>query len=106
MCTPYKTSKLTTDFLDEFGRSSLSTALFDKLVDPSCYIDSIKEVEADDSDLIVMPLNIRSMVNKTKPLTNLLEETSVDVCLLNETWLSTHTKPLCNIDGYYLESVE
>ena len=43
---------------DKFGRSTLSSNLFDELSDPCCYIDSIKELAADEHDLIVMHLNI------------------------------------------------
>ena len=92
--------------LDKFGRSTLSSNLFDELSDPCCYIDSFKELAADEHDLIVMHLNIRSIANKQVGLSDLLQETSTDVCLLNETWLTDRKKCRLVFDDYDLESVE
>ena len=107
MCIHPKTNLLSmSNCLDKFGRSTLSSSLFDDLADPCCYIDSIKELNADSNDLIVTHLNIRSLSNKLVGLSNLLQDTSSDVCLLNETWLNDRNKALCQFDDYELESVE
>ena len=66
----------------------------------------MKELEADDSDLLVMHLNIRSLAGKVTALSDLLIDTSTDVCLLNETWLNEYNKSLCSFSKYTLESVE
>ena len=92
--------------VDKLGHSTLSSNLFDEIVDLCCYIDSVKELEADDLDLIVMQLNIRSLTGKVNTLQDLLSDTSADVCLLNETWLNEHNKKLCTFNNYTLESVE
>ena len=92
--------------LDAFGRTTLSSSVFDKITDPCHYIDSIKELEASDSDLIIMHYNIRSLFSKIDSLNSLLQETLADVCLLNETWLNDYNKSRCNFVDYNLESVE
>ena len=91
---------------DKFGQSTLSSNLFDEIADPCCYIYSVKELESDELDLIVMHLNIHSLAGKINNLTALLLDTSTDVCLLNETWLNAFNKKLCTFDDYTLKSVE
>ena len=68
------------------------TSLFKDLCDPCNYVDSIKEIESHENDLIIMHLNIRSMINKKNKLANILEQNSIDVAVLNETWLHSDNK--------------
>ena len=107
MCIhPKSTLRNVSNCLDQFDRSTLSSSLFDEISDPCCYIDSVKELAANEQDLIVIHLNIRSIANKQVGLIDLLQETSTDVCLLNETWLTDRKKGQLLFDGYDLESVE
>ena len=106
MCIHPKKNLLSlSNCLDKFRRSTLSSSLFDEITDPCCYIDSIKELNADDSDLIVTHLNIHSLSHKLVGLNNMLQDTSSDVCLLNETWLNDRNIDTCQFDDYDLESV-
>ena len=95
-----------TGCLDAFGRTTLSSSIFDEITDPCHFVDSIKELDATDSDLIIMHYNIRSLFSKIDSLNSLLQETSVDVCLLNESWLNDYNRSRCNFVEYNLESVE
>ena len=81
MCLHLKNIGLSlSNCIDKFGRSTLSSNLFDEITDPCCYIDTVKELEADDSDLLVMHLYIRSLTGKVNVLRDLLQDTSTDVC--------------------------
>ena len=53
-----------------------------------------------------MHLNIRSMISKKSELATILEQNSIDVALLNETWLHSDNKKRSKIKDYHLESVE
>ena len=41
-----------------------SISLFEDVYDPCNYVNSIKDLESHENDLIVMHLNIRSVINK------------------------------------------
>ena len=81
MCIHPKIKFEQIDCLDAFGRTTLFSSIFDEITDPCHYVDSIKELEASDSDLIIMHYNIRSLFSKIDSLNSLLQETSAYVCL-------------------------
>ena len=52
------------------------------------------------SDLTILQLNIRGLLNKQDLLKNLLQQTQPDILLICETWLTTHTQDLVDHSGY------
>ena len=83
-----------------------SISLFEDVYDPCNYVNSIKDLESHENYLIVMHLNIRSMINKKNELANILEQNSIDIALLSETWLHSDNKKHSKIKDYHIESVE
>ena len=65
------------------------------------YVHSVSDVNQ--SDLVVMQLNVRGVSSKRSQLIDLLENSvrdkHVDIVLLSETWLTEHSPPL-GISGY------
>ena len=62
-----------------------------------------------DSDLTILQLNIRGLINKQSDLSKLLqreENNKVDVALLCETWIRPKNLNRINIPGYKYESKE
>ena len=51
--------------------------------------DEIKKSKNYRNDLRVIQLNIRGLINKQRPLINLINHTEANVVLLCETWLSS-----------------
>ena len=56
------------------------------------------------TDLNVLQLNIRGLLNKQDRLVTLLHEHKVDIALLCETWLNSNTKKLINIPNYKIHT--
>ena len=73
----------------------------------SCnYVETIAELNSNDQDLITLHINIRSLIHKQDDLKSLLNNYDVDVCSLNETWLTKENKGLVKIPSYTYEGVE
>ena len=78
----------------------------DQIVDigtPECpYIEEEKlsSLEPDRSDLSIIQLNIRGLLNKQDQIKNLVKTTKTDIVLLCETWLRKDTEPLVNINSH------
>ena len=53
-----------------------------------------------DTDLNVLQLNIRGLLNKQDPLKLILGDYKVDLALLCETWLNDRTEKLLKLSGY------
>ena len=70
-------------------------------------IDSYDK-RVDESDLVIMQLNVRGLVNKQHDLNTLLRKLNhkVHVIILSETWLTQMNKNLINMPGYKLISRE
>ena len=67
----------------------------------SCnYHESDNELMVYQNDLSVMHLNIRSLLPKQHDFRHLLKQSFVDICLLNETWLTADNKGLVDVGGY------
>ena len=87
--------------------SSLNDQLsLDGLNDHCDYIELslIKELHTQNTDLGVMQLNVRGLLNKQSQIKNLLSDNNVllpiDVVLLCETWLKPSTLDLFGIPNY------
>ena len=57
-----------------------------------------------DTDLNVLQLNIRGLLNKQDRLKSILGTYSVDLALLCETWLTDKTEKLLNLQGYKIHT--
>ena len=71
-----------------------------------CYLDSEMTLPKKSEDLKAMHLNIHSVMTKQNDLSKLLNLNDIDVCTLNETWLSARTKQCFKIKGYTCYSSE
>ena len=56
------------------------------------------------TDLNVLQLNIRGLLNKQDRLVTLLHEHKVDIALLCETWLNSNTEKLIKIPNYKIHT--
>ena len=97
MCLhPNKDRKLSTMY-DKYHNESIDE------FDNYDYVYSVNDVE--NSDLVVMQLNVRGISSKKSQLIDLLEHSvhnkEVDIVLISETWLSD-CSPAINIPGYEL----
>ena len=75
------------------------------------YLDptELDDIEASPSDLTVLQLNVRGLINKQSDLTKIMEygsKNKVNVVLLCETWLRQDTKNLVNLPNYNIVSKE
>ena len=90
----------------ENSRSLNDQLSIDGLNDHCDYIDPsmIKELHTKSTDLCVMQLNVRGLLNKQTQIKNLLGKNNVslpiDVILLCETWLRPSTLDLIDIPNY------
>ena len=79
--------------------------------DDCVYLDSteLDAMQTSLSDLSVLQLNVRGLINKQSDLTNILEygsKNTVNVALLCETWLRHDTTKLVNLHNYSIVSKE
>ena len=98
LCTLHKMYKLS-DASSETDHYNLSSELELPLCD---YIDveQLKGLRPRKSDLSVLQLNIRGLLNKQGRLKDLMIECNTDVALLCETWLKKETEILVSLDNY------
>ena len=98
LCTLHKMYKLS-DASSETDHYNLSSELELPLCD---YIDveQLKGLRPRKSDLSVLQLNIRGLLNKQGCLKDLMIECNTDVALLCETWLKKETEILVSLDNY------
>ena len=80
-------------------------------LDDCVYLDptELNDIQASPSDLTVLQLNVRGLINKQSDLTKIMEyggKNKVNVALLCETWLRQDTKNLVNIPDYNIVSKE
>ena len=59
---------------------------------------------ASPTDLNILELNIRGMLNKQTQLITLLDQNNVDIALLCETWLNKNTEKLIKIPNYKIHT--
>ena len=97
LCTLHKMYKLS-DASSETDHYNLSSELELPLCD---YIDveQLKGLRPRKSDLSVLQLNIRGLLNKQGRLKDLMIECNIDVALLCETWLKKETEILVSLDN-------
>ena len=70
------------------------------------YVDELSELDTTDDLLTLIQLNIRGLLSKQDRLTELLtKHGEIDLCLVNETWLTEHNKNLLQIKNYNYEGV-
>ena len=62
--------------------------------------DKIDMLSSNPTDLKVLQLNIRGLLNKQDRLLQLLHEHKVDIALLCETWLNPNTEKLIRLPNY------
>ena len=62
--------------------------------------DNLELKSSRDTDLNVLQLNIRGLLNKQDRLKSILGTYNVDLALLCETWLTNKTEKLLNLQGY------
>ena len=93
--------------LNVHNQSSLNEQLsIDGLTDHCCYVEpsTIKEIHNKDSDLGIMQINIRGLLNKQTKIKQLLGSDNVtlpiDVILLCEMWLKQTTSDLFSLPHY------
>ena len=89
------------------NQTSLNEQLsIDGLTDECCYIEpnTIKEIHNKDSDLGIIQINVRGLLNKQTQIKQLLSNDNValpiEVILLCETWLKPTTSDLFSIPHY------
>ena len=70
------------------------------------YVETIAELNSINQDLITLHINIRSLIHKQEDLKSLLNNFDVDVCSINETWLTKENKGLVKVPSYTYEGVE
>ena len=97
--------------LNNVIRASFTQATTNSIADiVNCnYLDvDSYDKRIDESDLIVMQLNIRGLVNKQQDLNTLLTKLrhKVHVIILSEIWLMQSNKMLIKMPGYKLVSKE
>ena len=93
--------------LNVHNQTSLNEQLsIDGLTDQCCYVElnAIKEIHNKDSDLGIIQINIRGLLNKQTEIKQLLSSDNValpiEVILLCETWLKPTTSDLFSIPHY------
>ena len=101
------------DQLDNNPASNLQSLVNNDLVllDNKCvYLEpsNVKELDVNDSSLNILHANIHSVPSKIGELKRLLKtlndnDTSIDIILLCETFITDLTKSQCSIPGYQLE---
>ena len=66
------------------------------------YIEESKlsNLEPAKTDLSIIQLNIRGLLNKQDQIKDLVKNTKTDIVLLCETWLRKDTEPLVNINSH------
>ena len=69
------------------------------------YEDNTELLSSFPTDLNVLQLNIRGLLNKQDRLTALLHEHNVDVALLCETWLNDKTEKLLRLPNYKIYNI-
>ena len=109
MCVHNISSKSTSDSnkISEYNNlMQTDIEVLNEFSSECCYYDNKKELIVYQNDLSIMHLNIRSILPKQHDLAHLIKDPFVDVCLLNETWLTKQNKNLVNISGYDLISNE
>ena len=91
------------DTISETDHYNLSSELDLPLCD---YIDveQLKGIRPHKSDLSVLQLNIRGLLNKQGHFKNLMTDCATDVALLCETWLKKDTEALVSLDNYKIYS--
>ena len=97
----------TSKLLNTKNQISLNEQLsIEGLTDHCYYVESntIKELHSKDSDLGLIQINIRGLLNKQTEIKQLLSSDNVtlpiDVILLCETWLKPSTTELFNLPHY------
>ena len=94
------------------GKDNLHRTIFDSKItsdfDDNCdYVEDVAHIVDIDEKLTVIQLNIRGILSKEGSLTELLLNTgkrcAIDICLVNETWLTNDNHHLLNIKGYCYE---
>ena len=85
---------------DDLNNEFTDLDAFNEFSNFCTYISSTTNIEHRNSDLVVMQLNVRSVISKQEDLNRLLITNDVDICTLNETWLSSKNKNLLKIREY------
>ena len=86
------------------------TMICEQIVDlgtPECpYIEEedLLCIDPGKTDLSIIQLNIRGLLNKQDQIKDLINKTKTDIVLLCETWLRKDTDPLVNINSHKLYS--
>ena len=101
-CTLHNMYRLS-DAISETDYYNLSSELELPLCD---YVDveQLKGLRPHKSDLSVLQLNIRGLLNKQGRLNDLMTNCETDVALLCETWLKKDTEALVSLDNYKIYS--
>ena len=86
-----ETSDSSTDFCNELDFRSCT------YIEP---VDLVHLEKPKNSDLTILQLNIRGLLNKQDLLKHLLLPIQLDILLLCETWLTNQTQYLIDLPGY------
>ena len=92
---------------DNLHRTIYDSKFTNDYEDNCDYVENVTHIPDIDEKLTVIQLNIRGMFGKQEPLTDLLQNTgkqcAIDICIVNESWLTKDNQTLLNIRGYNYE---
>ena len=97
MCIHPKIPNLGKDNLD---RTIPNLDLFSEINDTCDYIDHLDSMELTAADLVTLQLNVRSLIKKQADLLRLLTKANIDICTINETWLTKENEKLVSVKNY------
>ena len=74
--------------------------------DQCIYVDELSDIDTTDDLLTVIQWNIRGLLSKQDHLIDILTKRGeIDLCLVNETWLTEYNKKHLHIRNYNYEGV-
>ena len=94
------------------GKDNLHRTIYDSTIandyDDNCdYVDNVSHIQGVDGKLTVIQLNVRGILGKQDSLTELLLNTgkdyAIDICIVNETWLTEDNAKLLKVNEYAYE---
>ena len=94
------------------GKDNLHRTIYDSTIandyDDNCdYVDNVSHIQGVDGKLTVIQLNVRGILGKQDSLTELLLNTgkdyAIDICIVNETWLTGDNAKLLKVNEYAYE---